>query len=278
MKRFNNDIKRLKLLSTGTFCARKNDTEKFSNDAQGDLFFFAGISDEGKRKIFIKCCLSGLILLCISLYFTKIYIALGVVVLYVFFEYLNIRNKVYKRVQNFEQDYPAFLISLSSSIKGGKDPFLALITVKELFSEESILRKKLEEMLDNIQKGASEEEAIFSFATDIKHPDIDLFRVAFILSRREGSGLYGPLKRLTKVTRQRQSFRRKTQSAVAMQKMSAYGILASGIFIAFIQFIMNKNNFMLAFSDPLGIRLMLAGGLFLLIGIVWMMYMTREKI
>ncbi len=278
MKRFNNDLQRLKLLSTGMSSSQKLSEENISNNNNEDLFFFAGISEEEKRKNFIRFYIIEIILFFLLLSFFKIYIALIGCALYAFFKYLKLLGLVHKRIKSFEQDYPAFLISLSSAIKSGKDPLLALMSVKELFLESSVLRKKIDEMLSLIQKGASEEEAIFSFAKDIKHPDIDLFRVAFILSRREGSGLYKPLKRLTKVTRQRQSFRRKTQGAVAMQKMSAFGILISGFFIALIQFIMNKNNFLLAFSDPLGLRLMLAGGVFLLLGIVWMIYMVREKI
>ena len=198
--------------------------------------------------------------------------------MYVFIEYSLVNKKIIKRCQNFEEDYPAFLISLASCIKSGKDPLQALELVKDLFLDSSILKQKLLEVLSNIQEGMSEEEAINNFARDIKHPDIDLFRVAFILSRKEGSGLYKPLRRLTKVTRQRQGFRRKAKAAVAMQKVSAFGILGSVIFIALVQMAMNREQLFQAIASPIGVRLMLLGVVFVAVGIIWMLYMTREKI
>ncbi|MGI6680282.1 MAG: type II secretion system F family protein [Bdellovibrionota bacterium] len=277
MKRFKSDIKRLKLLSTGFFGINRKSSRDTKNSLD-DIFYYAGINEKEKQKLILRCIILSVCIFFISIFFFKFYISLFLVIAYLIIEYFLLNKKVILRAKNFEEDYPAFLISLASCVKSGKDPLQALLIVKDLFLETSILKEKLLDVLLDIQEGMSEEEAINNFAKDIKHPDIDLFKVAFILSRKEGSGLYKPLRRLTKVTRQRQSFRRKTQSAIAMQKVSAFGILGSGVFIAFIQMIMNREHFFNAISTPLGIRLMALGTVLVFIGIAWMLYLARGKI
>ena len=277
MKRFNKEIKRLKLLSTGIFGVNKQNLKKTTN-VMDDAFYYAGISQEKKHILIIRYYILATLIFSVTILCFKWYISILAVFLYIFLEYTLLNKKILKRCQNFEEDYPAFLISLASCIKSGKDPLQALLLVKDLFVDTSILKEKLLDVLLNIQEGMSEEAAISEFAKDIKHPDIDLFRVAFVLSRKEGSGLYKPLRRLTKVTRQRQGFRRKAKSAVAMQKVSAFGILGSGVFIGIIQILMNRENFFKALETSIGIRFMLFGVTLVVIGIVWMLYMTREKI
>ena len=277
MKRFNREIKRLKLLSTGIFGVNKQNLKETTNVID-DAFYYAGINQEKKHRLIIRYYILATLIFSVTILCFKWYVSVLSVFLYIFLEYTLLNKKILKRSQSFEEDYPAFLISLASCIKSGKDPLQALLLVKDLFVDTSILKEKLLDVLLNIQEGMSEEAAISEFAKDIKHPDIDLFRVAFVLSRREGSGLYKPLRRLTKVTRQRQGFRRKAKSAVAMQKVSAFGILGSGIFIGIIQILMNRENFFKALETSIGIRFMLFGVTLVVIGIVWMLYMTREKI
>lgn len=276
MKIFNSDIKRLKLLSTGVFGINKSTLNDINNTLD-DIYYYAGINQKEKQKLFFRYIINSSLIFAVSILLFKFFL-LVLIPLYLLVEYFLLNKRITKRSENFEQDYPAFLISLASCIKSGKDPLQALSIVKDLFLDGSILKEKLDEVLLDIQEGMSEEEAIGNFAKDIKHPDIDLFRVAFNLSRKEGSGLYSPLRRLTKVTRQRQAFRRKSSAAIAMQKVSAFGILGSGMFIAFIQVIMNRENFFLTFQSPLGIRLMILGMLFVAVGMIWMLYMARNKI
>ena len=63
-----------------------------------------------------------------------------------------------------------------------------------------------------------------------------------------------------------------------MQKVSAFGILGSVIFIALVQMAMNREQLFQAIASPIGVRLMLLGVVFVAVGIIWMLYMTREKI
>lgn len=184
----------------------------------------------------------------------------------------------FKRSENFESDYPAFLLSLASSVRTGMDPLSAMIEVEKIFEPDSELRKELLKFSAAIGKGKSEQAAISDFGSTINHPDIQLFRTAFILARKEGSSLGDCLQRLAKVTRQRQSFRRKIKSAVAMQRLSAFGIGGCAIAITVIQVLGNPRILEDSIAHPIGQRLMISGTFLIIFGLFWMIRMTRSKI
>ena len=147
-----------------------------------------------------------------------------------------------------------------------------------MFAEESEVSKAIGKFREMLEAGSSEEEAILNFASDIKHPDIQLFRSAFIMARRHGSSIGECLHRLTKVTRQRQSFRRKTRAAVAMQKLSALGIGGCAVTIALIQYLSNPEALKVAYSHPIGFKLLFLGASLIIAGLAWMMFMVRTRL
>ena len=183
-----------------------------------------------------------------------------------------------KRTLSFERDYPALLLSLASGVRTGLDPLAALCKTKELFAEDSEMKQQLEGLGRSIERGDSEEDAIRSFASDIPHPDLKLFRTAFILARKEGASLAECLQRLARVTRQRQSFRRKVKAAVAMQKLSAVGIGICTLVIAAIQASTNPAALQTALHDPVGSKVLMAAVLLVATGLAWMLLLTRSRL
>lgn len=191
-------------------------------------------------------------------------------------EFMLISRRTSRRTELFERDYPAFLVSLAASIRTGLDPLSAMASTADLFTPGTPLQFELCLFSEKLALGASEEEAIDSFASSIKHPDISLFRTAFILARREGSSIAGCLQRLAKVTRQRQSFRRKIRGAVAMQRLSAFGIAGCTVFIVTIQATTNPDGMREAWAHPMGSVLLVGGVLLVLLGLGWMMWIARR--
>jgi Flp pilus assembly protein TadB len=170
------------------------------------------------------------------------------------------------------------LLSLASAIRTGLDPLAAILELGKLFAPSSEMYKELAQLRSNVESGMQEEEAVRRFGGTIAHPDLRLFTTAFIMARREGSSLSDCLQRLARVTRQRQSFRRKIRSAVAMQKLSAIGIGASACVIGIIQIASNAEGLKLAINHPIGSKI-LGGGIFLIAsGIAWMMRLARPRV
>ena len=193
-------------------------------------------------------------------------------------QFIRLRGRGIKRAQVFEKDYTALLLSLAAGVRTGLDPLIALIQSEQLFGNESEVRKELKKLHDEVDAGAAEETAVLNFASSINHPDVQLFRTAFMLARKEGSSLANCLQRLARVTRQRQSFRRKIKSAVALQKLSAIGIAVCTGLIGLIQWTANSKAVMAALAHPIGFKILAGGFTSIGIGLIWMFTMTRSRV
>lgn len=229
------------------------------------------------RKMLLRLCLVGVTGVLFSAAIAgpaPILLAVG----YLFIELFILKNAVHKRAESFEKDYTALLLSLASGVRTGLDPLVALTRSSELFGEDSEVGHEVKLLADRIERGEREEKAVGMFGATIDHPDVRLFRAAFILSRREGSSLAECLQRLAKVTRQRQSFRRRMRAAVAMQKLSAVGIAVCTVVIGIIQVGANPTAMITAWNHPIGSKAIMAGVSLVLLGLVWMLRMTRARI
>lgn len=177
----------------------------------------------------------------------------------------------------FERDLPALLNSVASSVRAGIDPLRALTDAGEYLPPLSPLVTELGSFKRALASGIDEIEAIESLFQGERSPDLTLFTRCLILSRRHGSALSEPLHRITRVVRQRQSFRRKTKAALAMHRMSALGIAVCAVFIGGLQFVTNPTGVRIAIESPIGIWLVSGGAALVAIGVVWMLMMGREE-
>lgn len=180
-------------------------------------------------------------------------------------------------VQGFEKDFTALLVSLASAVRTGLDPLSALLSAEDLFAPTSEVRAELLKLKAEIDRGISEEEALRKFAREIPHPDIGLFRSAILLARREGSSLSSCLQRLARVTRQRQSFRRKVRAAIALQKLSSIAIVMCAVTVLMVQFIANPKLLADAMQHPLGRKALCIGLTSMALGLTWILKITNHK-
>lgn len=237
----------------------------------------AGMTADEYRRALTYCILLVAVLTVLSIS-TRLFVLLPIALtpFVVFFWLLD--HRAMKRAENFERDYPAFLLSLGSAVRTGLDPIVAFCRVGELFHENGELRKCLYCSKEEMERGTPEDEVLKRFALSIPHPDINLFRTAFILSRKHGSSISSCLERLVRVTRQRQSFRRKISAAVALQKLSSIGILLCAVAIGCMQIMTNPAAFHDSLAHPMGIRMLAAGALLMFVGVGWMLRLTKRRI
>ena len=224
-------------------------------------------------KLMLPCLLAGALLILVAPLLSVLLPPAYLLGLYVW-----LRVKRFKRAEAFEKDYVAFLLSLASAVRAGQDPIVALIEARGLFPPPSVLGSIIKTFGENIEQGLSEEQSVARFALTVDHPDIKLFRTAFVLARKEGSSLGGCLQRLARVTRQRQSFRRKIRSALAMQKLSAVGIALCAVAIGCVQWVSNPKVMLDTLAHPIGFKVMLGGLALVSCGLGWMLNLTRQRI
>lgn len=236
----------------------------------------AGIGQRELRALFTRVlCVSFALIGCSVLLRAPLLMTL--VPLAPISEWILVNRRVARRSAEFERDYTAMLLALASAIRTGLDPLVALASLHHLFPKSSVICKELLLFKDNVDRGMNEERAIRSFAAGISIADIEQFKIAMILARKEGSSLSVCLERLARVTRHRQSFRRKVKAAVAMQKLSAIGIAGCTAVIGLTQFISNPESMRLTVSHPQGSRILLFGVSLILVGLVWMARLVKPR-
>jgi len=190
--------------------------------------------------------------------------------------FLSVWLKARIHERDIERDLPALLTSIASSVRAGIDPLAAVIAAREYLPRGSILGKELERVGHALSEGRDEEAVLEEFLAVYRNQEAELFKRCLILSRRHGGPLAESLHRITKVARQRQSFRRKTRAALAMHRMSAIGIALCAGAMGALQLTMNPRSVDLAVSHPVGGKLLAFGGALIALGIIWMMMMGRE--
>jgi tight adherence protein B len=187
------------------------------------------------------------------------------------------RRKERQRCSLLERDLPTLLTSVASSVRAGVDPLVAVAGAKDFFPVGSEMQRELVSFSQALSAGGDEYETIDAFMLGVPSPEADLFKRCLTMSRRHGASLAEPLHRITKVIRQRHSFRRKTGAALAMHRLSAFGIALCAATIALIQFITNASAVRGALADSVGRTLLSIGALLIALGVFWMTRMGREE-
>jgi Flp pilus assembly protein TadB len=188
------------------------------------------------------------------------------------------RQRFAHRRMALDRDLPALLTSLASSVRAGVDPITALVSAAEYLPQGTPLIEELSSLKHRIKSGGDEIAELELFLADWRHPDAELFKRCLILSRKHGSSLGEPLHRITRVVRQRHSFRRKTKAALAMHRLSAFGIALCAVVIGVFQGLMNKQALIAAVDHPLGSKLLVVGVVLICVGVGWMVLMGSEEV
>lgn len=184
---------------------------------------------------------------------------------------LRITAAIRVRNREFDRDYPTFLTTLSSTVRTGMDPRMAFNEAAKLFPVSSPMYVETKRMTDAWNAGEADVQAVSKFASQVDHPDADLLRAATLLALSHGTSFSECLHRLARVTRVRQSFRRKVRAALAMQRLSAMGIGISAVAIAGLQMITNRAGLHATFDNSTGRVFLILGLAFVCVGIGWMM-------
>ncbi len=256
---------------------QSNLTPSWLPESYKRLFLFAGIGARQVNILMLRSVATIVVAGVLATFLGSWKIILLIPIIFAV-ELYRLACRSHSRAESFERDYTALLLSLASSVRTGQDPFFALTEAHRLFSDKSEIHKQLLQFRDAVDSGFSEDSALAQFGADIDHPDITLFRTAFVLARRQGSSIAECLQRLARVTRQRQSFRRKIKGAVAMQKLSALGIAGCVVLVGIFQWCANPDALRQTMQHPLGQKLIFGGLSLVLIGVIWMMRMSRTKI
>jgi Flp pilus assembly protein TadB len=212
-----------------------------------------------------------------ALYFIGLLVALAVLACGALVIVIPVVRARKRRRAELDRDLPTLLTTVASSVRAGLDPLSAVVKAREYFAPQSILAEELNVFSQGLAQGGDEGKLIDELMSGVQHPDVELFRSCLALSRRHGTSLADPLHRITRVVRQRQSFRRKIRAALAMHRLSAIGIAGCALIIGIFQGVTNFKGLLQAWEHPVGSKILMGGILLMVSGVWWMMTIGKME-
>lgn len=188
-----------------------------------------------------------------------------------------LRRALEKRFNAFDADYPQFLLSVVGLLKTGMNALGAVEAAAQGLEEGSLVKFEVQQMIERLRFGVSEDKSIGAFGEDVFHPEIELFVQALLLSRRVGGTLSDTLDRLAKQVRRRQYFRKSAIAAVGLQRGSIWMILGILVGLQLYLYWMAPKMIEELFSNELGFQVVQGALVIILLGIFWVRQVTRIR-
>ncbi len=185
---------------------------------------------------------------------------------------------VERRFKAFDQDYPAYLLSVVGLLKTGMNTMTALEAAAQGLQEGCSVREEIEMMIERLRFGVPEEKSIGAFGEDIYHPEIELFVQALLLSRRVGGTLSDTLERLSKQVRKRQFFRASAVAAVGLQRGSIWFILAILSALEVYLYFVYPEAVVGAWANETGWAVWQFGLVVIFLGMFWVRQVTKLRV
>jgi Flp pilus assembly protein TadB len=198
-----------------------------------------------------------------------IVLGLGARLLYAYYRRIYFYSK-------FEEEYLSFLSILVSELRCGLGLLEAINFSREYLPPHGELSNQLKNLLARVSNGENLPHVIQDFARN-SYPDLQLFRSTILLALEQGASLVPCLIRLRKFTNERQVVRRRLQSAVAAQKISAIGIVFALLSIVGFQVLSDPSVWELLSRSFMGQMVLLLSSGLVGVGILGLFLICRVK-
>lgn len=143
----------------------------------------------------------------------------GLAVGYYPFTFLD--RKAQARALRFASDFPTVLLATASSLTAGHTALVAIERSTRLLPKDSLVKEEIHTLFDALRTGLPKELAISQFARDVRLPELELFRSAFLLSLDSGGKLSPTLERLSQVLKDRSILISSARTATAVMRMTS---------------------------------------------------------
>jgi tight adherence protein B len=190
--------------------------------------------------------------------------------------FLYLRIKQHLKTTRLEKQMPEGMEFLARSLRAGH----TLQSSMELASTEigHPLGEEFRIAFEEQRYGLGMRKALERMADRVDSQDLRFLVTAIVIQSETGGNLVEILENIGRLIRARLTLKGKISGLTAEGRFSALilGLLPIGIFI--ILYFMNRNYVMMLFLDPLGHKLMMAGVISLIFGVLWMKKMIRIRV
>lgn len=180
-----------------------------------------------------------------------------------------------RRRTKFEDQLPDMIMTVSGSLRAGHSVMRALDGAAQEF--ESPMAEELGRIVNESRVGRDAEQTMMETAARMKSEDFSWVAEAIQINREVGGDLAVVLDQVGETIRERSQIKGQVRALSAEGKFSAYILVGLPFGISGLMFVMNPTYIGTLFSHPLGIGMLVVGGIMMAIGSFWMSRMVKIK-
>jgi tight adherence protein B len=184
-----------------------------------------------------------------------------------------VRKRIKRRQAAVERHLDQALVNIAGSLRAGFSfPQACQMSLRQM---EWPLNLELQEMLQEVNVGASLDDALRHMAERIETYEVDIAVNAVLVQRQVGGSLAEILDNVAKTIRERRELRGQLMALTAQQRLSAYFVAGVPVMMAAFMSIVNWEFMKQLFTTTLGTILMVVGAVLDVLGFLVMRRLTR---
>jgi tight adherence protein B len=184
-----------------------------------------------------------------------------------------VRRRIRRRQAAVERHLDQTLVNIAGSLRAGFSfPQACQMSLRQM---EWPLNLELQEMLQEVNVGASLDDALRHMAERIETYEVDITVNAVLVQRQVGGSLAEILENVAKTIRERRELRGQLMALTAQQRLSAYFVAGVPVMMAAFMSIVNWEFMKPLFTTTLGTILLVVGAVLDVLGFLVMRRLTR---
>lgn len=184
-----------------------------------------------------------------------------------------VRRKINGRLAAVERNLDEALVNLAGSLRAG----FSFLQACQMSTNQMPwpLDREFAEMLEEVNVGASLDDALRHMAERIESYEVDIAVNAVLVQRQVGGSLAEILENVAKTIRERRELRGQLMALTAQQRLSAYFVAGVPVAMAIFLSLVNWQFMKPLFTTTLGNILLVIGVVFDVLGFLVMRRLTR---
>ena len=185
-------------------------------------------------------------------------------------------NAKRKRLTTFEQQLPDALDLMGRALRAGHAFSGAMKMVGDEMPEP--VAGEFRTTFDELNYGISLQDALQNLATRVPSDDLRYFVIAVLIQRETGGNLTELLDNISALIRARLKLMGTIRVLSAEGRLSATILCILPFVVAVVIYLLNPKFIATLWTDPFGVRLLVAGAIGLVIGIIWTQRIIRIRV
>lgn len=221
----------------------------------------------------LSCSIIGLS----SWFFTlDIIVTLFSIVITVFILHMIVNKNINKRMENIEQQFPEALDVLKRGLQAG---YAFSDSIKLVFEEmEGDLPHEFKIMFNRINYGNDTNTALLAFVKRVPTTSAMAFCSAVSIQKETGGNLAENIENLSKIIRQRFTFKRRVKTLSAEGRLSGWVLTLTPFILFAVLYISSPEYTSMLVSTPEGLDLLKWGGVGMVVGVWWISRLIKIEV